>query len=124
MTGNNGVFLDPSLLSVIGEWLLLLLSLWYLLSLGRLISNSWLLLIPGEISLNLSPLSTSLSSTVSNDEEEVVGLSLSESIGADDERFCEGKRIRDLTGDRAREKHLPGLNRLMKWWRRTINSNM
>uniref|UniRef100_A0A0V0H3V6 Putative ovule protein n=1 Tax=Solanum chacoense TaxID=4108 RepID=A0A0V0H3V6_SOLCH len=61
------------LVSRIGEWLLLLLSLWNLLNLVLAVSNSWDLLIPGVSFLLLTSRSISWSSIV-NVEDGELGL--------------------------------------------------
>ena len=120
MTGMEGSLLVENisflLLSLIGEWLLLLLSLWCLLNLVLAVSNSWLLLMPG-VSFRL-PTSRSIcwSSTVNMGE-------LEQPFWVNDcPDFWVGERIGDLTGDLI--PPLPTLTWLTRWWSQTTSSRI
>lgn len=98
-----------------GVWLLLLLSLWYLLNLVLAVSNSWLLLIPGVSFLLLTSRSIAWSSTVNvGDGEE--GLWVNWMV------FWLGERIGDMMGDLG--PPLAALDCMTRWWSHTTNSRM
>lgn len=103
------------LVSFTGEWLLLLLSLWYLLS--PVFANSWDLLIPGVSFLLLTSQSISWSSTVNGDDEEL-DLWLDNLI-----IFWLGERIGDFTGDFT-PPLAARLDWLTRWWSHTTNSRI
>lgn len=108
----NGSFL----LSLVGEWLLLLLSLWCLLNLVFAESNSWLLLIPGVSFLLLTYWSISWSSIVNVVDGEL-GFWLDNWIV-----LWFGDLIGDLTGDLI--PALQALAWLIRWWSHTTSSRM
>ena len=108
----NGSFL----VSLVGEWLLLLLSLWCFLNLLFAVSNSWLLLIPGVNFRLLTSRSISWSSTVNVGDGES-GLCVDNCID-----IWFGERIGDLTGDLI--PTLPALAWLTRWWSHTTSSRM
>lgn len=118
MTGTeDGLLVENTLtlLSLIGEWLLLLLSLWCLLNLVLAVSNSWLLLIPGVSFLLLTSRSICWSSTVSMGEEQVFWVN-------NCTVFWLGERIGDLTGDLI--PPLLILAWLTRWWSHNTSSSI
>lgn len=103
------------LISRVGEWLLLLVSLWCLLNLLR-VSNSWLLLIPGVSFRLLMSRSISRSSLVSAGKGEL-GLFIEIWIP-----FWFGDRIGDLTGDLI--PPFIAFDWQTRWWSQTTNSRI
>lgn len=104
------------LLSLIGEWLLLLLSLWCLLNLVLAVSNSWLLLIPGVSFLLPTSRSICWSSIVNKGEVEQPFCVNNCNV------FWLGERIGDLTGDLI--PPLPTLTWLTRWCSQTTSSSI
>lgn len=120
MTGTeDGLLMEKSsfLVSLVGVWLLLLLSLWCLLNLVFAVSNSWDLLIPGVSFLLLTSRSISWSSIVSMGDGEL-GLWVDSWID-----FWFGERIGDLTGDLI-PPLMVVLDWLTRWWSHTTNSRI
>jgi len=118
MTGTEGSLLVENmsfLFSLIGEWLLLLLSLWCLLNLVLAVSNSWLLLMPGVSFLLPTSRSICWSSTVSMGEEHVFCVN-------NCPVFWVGERIGDLTGDLI--PPFPTLTWLTRWWSQITSSSI
>lgn len=101
--------------SRVGEWLLLLLSLWYSLNLVFVVSNSWLLLIPGVSFLLLTSRSISWSSMVNVGDAEL-GLCDNWIV------FWLGERIGDIIGDLV--PPLAALDWLTRWWSHTTSSRI
>lgn len=105
------------LVSLVGEWLLLLLRRWYLLKRLLTVSNSWLLLIPGVIFLFVTSQSICWSSTDRAGDEQVAF------VGDNCSAFWLGDRIGDLIGDRV-PQFVEDLEWLMRWWSHTTRSRM
>lgn len=99
--------------SLVGEWLLLLVSLLFVHSLIFEMSNSWLLLIPGVSFRKLISRNIFWSSSVS-----IGDFAGNETV----ELLCEGDWTGDLMGDLMLP--LEGLERLMRWWSHTTMSSI
>ena len=121
MIGVTDDFLNEessSVLSLVGEWLLLLLNLSCLLNLDFAASNSWLLLIPGVSFLKLTYRSISRSSWVSMDVAATARFCAEEITSG----FFVGERIGDLVGDLM--PPLLDLIWLIRWWSHTTKSSI